>query len=100
MTREEMSRNLENVYELYKDRPVHTFEIDIASMVKDVISFINENMIESIDRPTAHWKDGRWCSNCGEGIPTYVWDGGVGKKEVHFCIRCGARMESDIDGSN
>lgn len=45
------------------------------------------------DRPTAHWKDGKWCSNCGEGIPTDVWDGGVEKDEIKFCFSCGARIE-------
>lgn len=43
-------------------------------------------------RATGKWKDGKWCSNCGEGITTDVWGGGVEKEEVHFCIRCGARM--------
>lgn len=47
------------------------------------------------NRPTAHWKDGKWCSNCGEGIPTEVWNGGVEKDEIKFCFSCGARMESD-----
>lgn len=45
------------------------------------------------DRPTAHWKDGKWCSNCGEGIPTDVWGGGVEKDEIKFCFSCGARIE-------
>ena len=53
--------------------------------------------IEALEqnRPTAHWKDGKWCSNCGEGIPTDVWNGGVEKDEIKFCFSCGARMESD-----
>lgn len=56
--------------------------------------------IVSADRPTAHWKDGKWCSNCGEGIPTDVWNGGVEKDEIKFCFSCGARMESDANGSD
>lgn len=46
-------------------------------------------------RPTGHWKYGKWCSNCGEGITTDVCSGGVEKEEVYFCIRCGADMRGD-----
>ena len=53
--------------------------------------------IEALEqnRPTAHWKDGKWCSNCGEGIPTDVWNGGVEKDEIKFCFSCGADMRGD-----
>ena len=53
--------------------------------------------LPSADRPTAHWKDGKWCSNCGEGIPTDVYGGGVEKDEIRFCFSCGARMESNTE---
>ena len=46
------------------------------------------------DRPTGHWKDHRWCSNCGCGIPTDVYGGGITEEEAHFCVECGARMEA------
>ena len=44
------------------------------------------------DRPIANWKDHRWCSNCGCGIPTDVYGTSITEEEAHFCVECGARM--------
>lgn len=49
------------------------------------------------ERPIGHWKDHRWCSNCGCGIPTDVYGGGITEEEAHFCVECGARMEAEND---
>lgn len=45
------------------------------------------------DRPIGYWKDHRWCSNCGCGIPTDVYGTSITEEEAHFCVECGARME-------
>lgn len=47
------------------------------------------------ERPTGEWKDHRWCSNCGCGIPTDVYGTSITEEEAHFCVECGARMEAE-----
>lgn len=47
------------------------------------------------ERPKGEWKDHKWCSNCGCGIPTDVYGGGITEEEAHFCVECGARMEAE-----
>lgn len=49
------------------------------------------------ERPIGHWKDHRWCSNCGCGIPTDVYGTSITEEEAHFCVECGARMEAEND---
>lgn len=62
---------------------------------------IERNVINGIkngkpyeERPIGHWKDHRWCSNCGCGIPTDVYGTSITEEEAHFCVECGARMEA------
>lgn len=47
------------------------------------------------ERPKGEWKDHRWCSNCGCGIPTDVFGTSITEEEAHFCVECGARMEAE-----
>lgn len=49
------------------------------------------------ERPKGEWKDHRWCSNCGCGIPTDVYGTSITEEEAHFCVECGARMEAEND---
>lgn len=95
MTRKEAISNLKEIKGFYGDDRNDGYVQEFVALDKDEKEAIDV-AIKALeqDRPTEHWKDGKWCSNCGEGIPTEVWGGGVEKDEIKFCFSCGARMEN------
>ena len=73
------------------------YEKNIVCRSEYAVIVAYEMAIKALERPHAYWKDHRWCSNCGCGIPTDVYGTSITEEEAHFCVECGARMEANND---
>ena len=83
----------EELYEAYKGRPPMLGDEGMDMIAQAIANGTPiKNGIPYEERPIGHWKDHRWCSNCGCGIPTDVYGGGITEEEAHFCVECGADM--------
>ena len=51
----------------------------------------------TVEQPKGHIVNHHFCSECGSGIPTDVYGGGVVEEEVNFCFSCGARLRKEAE---
>lgn len=85
MTNKEARKAWEKLYsEIDKDNWLFVGTIN-PEMVALAIKALEE-------KSQGEWKDHRWCSNCGCGIPTDVYGTSITEEEAHFCVECGADM--------